>query len=38
MGAVDISRVSFERHLQRLVDEPRETGSWQDCAHFEDRW
>lgn len=38
MGAVDISRVSFERHLQRLVNEPRESRSWRDCAHFEARW
>jgi leucyl/phenylalanyl-tRNA--protein transferase len=38
MGAVEIGRAAFERDLQRLVDSPRESGSWRDRAHFERRW
>jgi leucyl/phenylalanyl-tRNA--protein transferase len=38
MGAVELSRADFEKRLARLVEEPRETGSWRERAIFGGRW
>jgi len=38
MGAEEVSRRVFERMLERLIEEPRDPGSWQTLVHFEDRW
>lgn len=38
MGAVEVRRTLFERQLGRLVEDPREIGSWRDRAAFAPRW
>ena len=38
MGAVEVRRALFERQLGRLVEDPREIGTWGDRAEFASRW
>jgi leucyl/phenylalanyl-tRNA--protein transferase len=38
MGAVELSRGTFERRLRSLTDVDREPGSWRNRALFETRW
>ena len=38
MGAVEVNRRLFERQLRKLVEEPREIGSWHGRVEFAERW